>query len=154
MPNYGDVAVRLSADWSRNQYDNQEQVLMIVGHEGGEADAYLTDDPDGEHQFYWVDPDNKFQVTGLQMRHYEFVNKDKWTKRLDYLWEWNAKGHVAFAGQELMARPKRYWIEDEKKRDGQNEKARRDANAEAQRAPGGLRATEVSDNTVQRRKRA
>jgi hypothetical protein len=104
MPNYGDVALGLKADWSRNQYENPEQVLFTVGHENGEPDLCLTDAPNEEHQFRWVDPLDKTAVTALHMKGYTFVDKATWTKRLDYLWEWNAEGKCAFGGQVAMAR--------------------------------------------------
>lgn len=138
MPNYGDVALGLGPKWNRNAYQNTEQVLRIIGHENGEADLYLTKEPDAEHQFRWIDASDKSEVTAARMRGYEFVKKDKWTKRVDYLWEWNAEEFVFFGGQVAMARPKAKWLEDEARRGAMNKQARADSDAEIDRLPAGL----------------
>jgi hypothetical protein len=144
VANYGDVALGLKADWSRNKYQKPEQTLFAIGHEGGEADVYLTDDPDAEHQFRWVNPLDKEEVTGLLMRKYQFVTKDKWTKRVDYMWEWNAEGKIYYGGQILMARPKSLWQDDENTRAGMHRESRRDTrDPELDRAPDGLIATDA-----------
>ena len=142
MANYGDVALGLGPKWNRNQYETNEQVISIVGHQDGQADLYLTDEPDTEHQFRWVDPSDKTQVTGARMRGYDFVKNDKWTKRVDYLWEWNAEGFVFWGGQVLMARPKAKWLEDEAKRETMSGRARANSDAEIDQLPAGLVATE------------
>jgi hypothetical protein len=138
VANYGDVALRLRADWSRGRYENQEQVLMTVGHEDGVADLYLTKEPDTEHQFQWVNPADRNEVTRARMRGYDFVLKDTWTKRLDYLWEWNAEGYVWTNGQIAMARPKSKWLEDEAKRDVMTNRVRSEADKDLEVLPKGL----------------
>lgn len=151
MANYGDVALRLPANWKRSNYENQEQVLMSIGHEDGESDLYLKDDPDKAHQFRWIDPANKTEVTGARMRGWDFVKKDNgWVKRLDYLWEWSAEGFVSFAGQVAMFRPKERWLDDEARRAGMVTKSREASDREVDNLPQGLIATE--DAPKRRRK--
>jgi hypothetical protein len=153
VPNYGDVALGLKPSWKRSQYPKPEQTLFAVGHEEGKADVYLTKEPDAEHQFRWVNASDKEEVTGLLMKGYKFVNKDEWTKRLEYLWEWSAEGKVYYGGQLLMARPKSEWLKDEQMRASLHKEAwqNQSSDRELDNAPDGLIAEE-GGKAVRRRK--
>lgn len=144
MPNYGDVALNLPANWDRTVYESQEFLLTTVGHVNGVADAYLAEDPDKEHQFRWADPKdqhNRDLMLSYQ-RGYQFVTKDKWTKN-PMLWDFDAENRVTFGGLVLMARPKERFIADQKRRDEVNLRARKDVERDVEEIPEGLLATEA-----------
>lgn len=114
--NYGDVALNLPADWSRTRLSNEAFGLLIVGHEGGEADVFLTDEPDKQHQFKFVDPNNQAEISMALTHHYEFCIKGKWDKR-ENLWAWNAEGRIHYMGNQIMARDRKFYDEDLQKRE-------------------------------------
>ena len=144
MANYGDCALGLAANWDRSIYESQEWLLTLVGHADGIADAYLKDDPDKEHQFYWADPkdkDNRDLMLAYQ-RGYAFVHKYKGWVKNEKMWDWDAEGRVTFGGLVLMARPKERWLAEQQRRDNLNTKARQDVEREMESIPDGLSATE------------
>lgn len=111
MANYGDVALNLSANWNRREQNDQNYTLMTVGHADGVADAYLSDEPDQEHQFAWVDTRYKDDIAINRTKGYTFVHKDTWTKN-ENLWEWDAEGFLVFKTYRLMARTKEEFLKD------------------------------------------
>ena len=111
MANYGDVALSLGPEWARYKLHDQNYGLMIVGHVNGVADAYLTIDPDQEHQFAWVETRYRDEIDINRSKGYRFVKQDEWTKN-ENLWEWDAEGFVLCKGQRLMARTKERFLED------------------------------------------
>jgi hypothetical protein len=137
MPNYGDVALNLGANWSRNQYENQELMMLAIGHEDGTPDVFLTDDPEAEFQFFWADPKDAKEVTQARMRGYEFVKKSEWTKH-DILWAWDATDRLEYAGMNLMARPKERWLADQQRVKKLSERARHEDDKELDNLPAGL----------------
>jgi hypothetical protein len=140
MPNYGDVALRLDASWSRAQYENQELMMLAIGHADGTPDVYKTEAEEEEYQFAWVDPKDAREVSTARMRGYEFVTKDEWTKH-EFLWNWDAQGRVEFGSLNLMARPKERWLADQAKVASLSERARKDSDADVARLPEGLVST-------------
>jgi hypothetical protein len=137
MPNYGDVALGLTESWSRNQYENQELMMLAIGHENGVPDVFKTKEPEAEFQFVWVDPKDATEVTRARMRGYEFVTKSDWTKHA-YLWQWDAQERIEYAGQNLMARPKERWLADQLRIKGLSERARKEDDREVDSLPNGL----------------
>jgi len=118
MPNHGDVALKLPADWSRTMLaSGHEFMTTCVGHENGVADSRLKEDPNAEHQFAWCDPKDVDRFHMLRSKHYEWVKNDKWEKN-ELLWEWDAEGFTLYKGQRLMARAASFYHaeEAEKKR--------------------------------------
>lgn len=117
MANYGDVALNLPADWSReaNLGKDQEFVLMMVGHDDGIADAYLTKEPDERHQFTWANMKNDSDVSRKRSRGYAEVSKNRWTIN-ENLWRWDDKGHAVFNEGTLFARPAYLYHRDEERR--------------------------------------
>ena len=124
MANYGDVALKLGADWSRHAYQDTTALSHMdrtVGHEDGVPDAYLTEDMDAEHQFWWIEissPINKFEQMELNRKRaqgFEFVNKDKWTKN-PHLWGWTSDGYCESLAGRLLARSKERYDADEAER--------------------------------------
>lgn len=153
MPNYGDVALGLDAKWDRRNYENNSDwMLYTVGHTAGESDAYLTDDPDKEHQFRWVDVRDPNELTKALMQGYEFVKNDKWTKH-EILWAWDAEGFCIFAGQKLLARPKELWLAGQEKRDRLAKEARADSDREIESVPDGMIATDGEGKPIRKRKK-
>lgn len=124
-PNYGDVALNLPPDWSRARVQGPAAfTLTTVGHVGGVADAYLTNDPSKEHQFRWCDPRDYDAVSDLRTKKYAWCTKDLWTKN-DDLWEWDGDGWIVRGTERLMARDGIHYFEEierqkeEKKRQSQ-----------------------------------
>lgn len=123
MPNYGDAALRLPHDWSRASLaSGQEFMAFAVGHENGKADAFLTGDPDKEHQFQFCEPKDVDRLYHLKSRHYDFCKSDKWTKN-DLLWEWSPENFIEWKGQRLMARDAAYFHAEEKENKRKEEEA-------------------------------
>ncbi len=152
MPNYGDVALGLTAAWSRNNYDNQEFLMGTVGHENGVADAYLKDAPEARHQFYFADPKDQKDISTMQMRGYVFVQKDVWVKH-PILWgDWDAQGHINYGGTNLMARPEALYLADQTRRAKLSTRVRAEADADVRTVPNGLVATDENGDAMVRRK--
>jgi len=157
MANYGDVALGLRADWTRNNYENQEWVLSTVGHEDGEADVFLTDEPDTQFQFLWADvmarPGHASDAQLAAMRGFEFVKQTEFTKR-KLLWQWDAEGFLIHAGQKLMYRSKERWLVDQKRRSDIQAKTSADSSdRDLDNAPDGLVAMTADGKQVKRKKR-
>jgi hypothetical protein len=114
--NYGDVALGLSADWSRSKETNQEYALGIIGHEGGEADVFLKDEPEQKHQFAFVDTKFADEVAMNRVKKYAFVKKcDGWVQRAN-LWDWDSEDFLVHKGQRLMARKGEHFIAEMEQR--------------------------------------
>lgn len=139
MPNYGDVRLGLPADWSRNQYDQPEWMFLTIGHENGKPDVYLKDDPDAEHQFYWVDPTNRHtnEIAVANSRGYVMVKQGEWEKH-EYLWNWDAEGRLVHNGLVLMARPKAKFLEDEARKNRNVARATEHVDTEVADVPDGM----------------
>ena len=115
--NYGDVALNLGPDWSRNSLaSGQDYMLTAVGHEQGVPDAYLKEKPKERHQFRWIDPRNQSEMSIARTKHYMPVTKTEWEKNSN-LWEWNGEGFIVHNGLLLWAREEIYYIEDKEKQD-------------------------------------
>lgn len=155
MANYGDVALGLKPDWSRSKENDQNYALQIVGHENGEADVYLKDEPDQAHQFVWVPLAYRDTVSVYSTKGYSFVKKaEGWVKR-ENLWEWDAEGFVLSRWGRLMARTKERFLEDMEKRRIQRERVMGSGNDDDKRAREiaertGIQITE-DDRPVRRR---
>ena len=145
-PNYGDVALNLSADWSRSSIAGDPSfVLTTVGHEAGRADAFLLDNPSKQHQFQWVSPSDQNSVSIARTRHYGFCNKNQGWEKNEYLWEFDGEGFIIHNGQRLMARD-RMWYDQERdadKRRKEAEKKRRSVTPEEERAVSALESRGV-----------
>jgi hypothetical protein len=123
MPNYGDVMLELPPDWSRSRIGGAPAFMnTAVGHEGGVADAYLTDKPEVLHQFRWCAPEDRTAMDTLRTAHYVLCKKSEWTKNPN-LWEWDGDGHILHNGQRLMARDK-MWFDREKEETARLDKER------------------------------
>lgn len=111
--NYGDVALKLPADWSRSRMVGDAAfVLTTVGHECGIADAYLTESPGLRHQFTWCAPEDQNRMSTLRTKHYELCAQSTWTKN-PHLWMWDGEGFIIHNGQRLMARDRVYYDQEE-----------------------------------------
>lgn len=134
MPsNYGDVALDLKPDWSRLKLVHDDLFTQqMVGHEGGVADAHLTDEPDAKHQFQWCDPKDEARVNRFRTQGYAFcvLGKGGWTKN-EKLWEATADNNIRFLGQNLMARPERLYREEKAKKIEDAERVKLRKNDEA-----------------------
>jgi hypothetical protein len=156
VANYGDLALNLAPDWTRNKLHNQQASLRTVGHENGVADAHLTKEPDTEHQFAWVDTRNQDEISLNRAKGYDFIKKDGWTKNPD-LWEWDAEGFCFFAGQRLMARSKERFLADMADRRRQRDavmgaKSKDEEYIERMAAHAGIEITGSDDGKPLRRK--
>jgi hypothetical protein len=151
--NYGDVALGLSADWSRATESNQEYALGIIGHENGEADVYLKDEPTKRHQFAFVDTRFNDEVALNRVKKYTFVKKDDgWVQRTD-LWDWDAEGFLLYRGQRLMARPGELYTADlEKRKQRMQSKSAADEEAKRIAARAGIEMEEEGRKVVKRKR--
>lgn len=153
MPNYGDVALGLKADWNRNSYENNSDwMLYTIEHENGKADLRLTDNEEKRHQFRWVDFRDRNEITRAEMQHYQFVREETWTKH-PILWEWDGEGYCFFAGQRAMARAEEYFLADQARRDRLNEEVGRDVERETEAVPQGLIGIDEHGKPVRQRKK-
>lgn len=123
--NYGDVALNLSPTWDRSRIHNKESIFTTVGHREGVSDAYVTEQPEARHQFYWVEPNDRKTFSARRIEGYRFVTRDQWTINED-LWEWTADGRAQFGIEVLMARPAALYYQSQEKlqkeRDGERSK--------------------------------
>ena len=136
MPNnYGDVALNLSPDWTRAAQRNQKFTIWTIGHEDGKADVYLKDNPDQRHQFAWVSPRYKDEITMLKVKGYQFVHKSTWDKNPDLWGDWTPDGFILCVDQNLMARSEELYLKDKAVREYEMISARdRDSEAAKQLA--------------------
>lgn len=118
MANYGDVALNLPANWTReaNLGKDQDFVIQIVGHSDGVADMALTKEPDAQHQFYWLDMKDDAEVSRMYSRGFSLVTQDKWTKN-EHLWRWDDQDFCVFNGRKLAARPAHLYHADKVRRE-------------------------------------
>ena len=136
VPNYGDVALDLPADWSRGRVAGDPSfILTTVGHENGVADAYLTNDPGRRHQFRWMNPKDESAKSIARTKKYIWVTKAEWTKNED-LWEWDGDGFILFNGTRLMARDAKYYYAEkaEEERQKKEREGRRSVTPEEEQA--------------------
>lgn len=152
MANFGDVALNLPKDWDRARLYNQKFSLQTVGHKNGVADAYLTKDPDAEHQFYWVDPRDYRHIAELKIDGYKFVEKGEWTINED-LWGWSTDDRATFGTEILMARPaEKFYSAQKAREDARKSEAQRKRDEEAARvAAAGMAVTDERGQRISRR---
>lgn len=159
MPNYGDVALNLGADWDRARMVFSPYLLTTVGHVNGKADMHLEKQPDELHQFQWINPFEKDKEALAKMKGYKFVRKsDDWYLN-DELWQWDAEGFVDHAGTRAMYRPASLYYKDQaqmteeqKRRKRQQLQAEDQADQEAARK-GGFVVTDESGQQLRPRRR-
>ena len=155
MPNYGDVALNLSPKWSRSLEHNQDYALWTVGHENGVADVYLTSDPEAKHQFAWVDPRRKDEITKNKVKGYRFVHKSLFTKNENLWGDWTPDGFIQCFDQNLMCRPEELYLRDRLEREEAALRAK-DKDSDAARrlaARAGIALTEDEDEQPSRIRR-
>jgi hypothetical protein len=122
VANYGDLGVALPKDWNRRAQNDQAFIMNTIGHTEGKSDVWLTEEPDQEHQFAWVDVRHRDEVAMNQSRGYRFVKRADGWEKID-LWEWDAEDFLIRAdGQRLMARKKELFVADMKARKEQRER--------------------------------
>jgi hypothetical protein len=132
VANYGDVALNLSADWSRRKVHDKRHALLIVGHEDGKSDVFLTNEPDEQHHFTWVDPRNQDEIDLHRTNGFAWVQNSEWSKN-PHLWEWDGDGYVRCFGQRLMARPAALYFEAEAEKERERELRENRADKEAEK---------------------
>jgi len=110
MANYGDVALNLPPDWSRERLLNKRPNHMTIGHTAGRSDVALKDDPEARHAFAWcaVGPQFIDELDARKSDGFSFVNKNDWDS---VYYEWDAEGYLVAQNQRLMAIPEAKYIE-------------------------------------------
>lgn len=110
MPNYGDVSLNLSPAWSRdNLASGHEFMAAAVGHSNGVSDLHLKADPDKQHEFKWVAPQDVVVLNALRAKRYDYVKgsaaaESEWVKNPLLVWEWDGEGYCVYQGQRAMFR--------------------------------------------------
>ena len=152
MPNLGDVALNLPREWDRSRMSDKSLALIMVGHTDGKPDAFLTADPEKQHQFRWIDPTRPEDIDLFQTDHYSFVNKNEGWEKNPNLWTWNAEGRLVGRAGQLMARDAKWYHEEkaeQERKAGVGEEAE-DAKALALAASMGIDVTDLDGKSVKR----